>query len=134
MNKSCRALVTRYYAPPYQNLKQVNHPYLFQVNPPFYPSFLLICYDDIKYWFIVTHFSCRSSGEIVQLIAHSLRNLEVLGQVPYTGPYKILLFYFTMISHLCLVFILLQTLRVCFFQTEVNWTSFMLFMIIFAHP
>ena len=56
MNKVCRALVTRYILPPYQNLKQVNHPYLFQVNPPFYPSVLLLCSDDIKYWCIQVNY------------------------------------------------------------------------------
>ena len=35
----------------------MNHPYLFQVNPPFYPSALLLCCDDIKYWstYVYTH-------------------------------------------------------------------------------
>ena len=36
--KVCRALVTRYILPPNQNLKQVNHLYLFQVNLPFIPE------------------------------------------------------------------------------------------------
>ena len=39
MKKFWKTLVTRF-----------NHPYLFQVNPPFYPSALLLCCDDIKYW------------------------------------------------------------------------------------
>ena len=41
-----------YILPPYQNFKQMTHSYLFQVNPPFYPSALLLCCDDIKYWSI----------------------------------------------------------------------------------
>ena len=47
-----RALFTRYILPPYQKLKQVNHPSLSQVNLPFYPIALLLRCDHIKYWSI----------------------------------------------------------------------------------
>ena len=40
--KVCRALVTRYIIlPPYQNLKQVNHSYVFQLNLPFLSQYLV---------------------------------------------------------------------------------------------
>ena len=52
MNKSLQGISYDVDSTSYQNLRPLNHSYLFQVNLPFYPSALLLCCDNIKYWSI----------------------------------------------------------------------------------
>ena len=52
MNKNLQGLSYKVYFTSLSKFRQVSHPYLFQANPPFYPSALLLCCDNIKCWSI----------------------------------------------------------------------------------